>query len=124
MFDKDTKLTYEKAMKRLSPIKKVDFKRWHSEGEFRLIGAGHYKIPIVVEALSDYGHPWLDRSSSTSRGPDMHKHEKAYMFSNGVQEFVLVVNDMQASEYSKQVFEETGNQHVILYLVAGKEGSK
>lgn len=121
MFDKDTRLTYEEAMQRLSPIKKVNFKRWHSEGEFRLVWSGNQSLPAVVKAISDYEHDWINYSQPTSKGPDMHKHEKAYMFSNGVQEFVLVINDMQASEYSKQTLEETGKHHVIIYLVAGKE---
>ena len=122
MFDQATKLTYEEAMQKLVPVKKVDFKRWHADGEFRLLTAGYYNLQNVVMALLDYKFDWLSRTSMTNHGPDMHKHEKAYMLSNGVQEFVLVVNDMQATEYSSDYFKDTGKHHFIVYLVAGREG--
>lgn len=112
-----TTSSYDEALKKLSPIKKTSFLRWHSEGEFKLLTAGNYYLPSVLEALSDFNFDWSKEATSTSRPPSMHKHEKAYMFTNLVQEFVLVINDMQASDYSRQMLEDTGKQHIIIYLV-------
>lgn len=116
--NQDTLITTEEALKKLSPIKKSSFLRWHEEGEFQLVTAGMYSLNGVIAALSDTEHPWLMHSSSTNRAPAMSKHEKAYMFTNLVQEFVLIIDDMQASEYSRNYLRDTGKNHFTIYFVS------
>lgn len=99
----------------LSPVTKVQFNKWHSEGNLKLVGAGHQDTGILLSRLNDINADWRSNAIDVSRA-DLSKHDTVHMFSNGCDEFVIILNDMQASEYNRNYYQDTGKQHATVYL--------
>jgi hypothetical protein len=100
----------------LSPVTKVNFKKWHNEGSLALLDAGNGQLDITLSRLNDMSIDWRSLGKQVTRH-DTNKHEKMYMFSNGCDEFILVIDDGQYSEYSKEYRNRTNKQHMTIYIV-------
>lgn len=100
----------------LSPITKVNFKKWHSEGVLEFIGVGNGVLDVTLSRLNDMSVDWRSLGKQVTRY-NISKNQKVYMFSNGCDEFILVIDDMQGSDYSKDYFNKENKQHIIVYVV-------
>lgn len=101
----------------LTPVTKKNFQKWHSEGCLLLLNAGNGVLDIVLSRLNDTGIHWRDEGKQTTIATINGANNSIYMFSNGCEEFVIVVDDMQGSAYSKDFHKRTGKQHLTIYVV-------
>lgn len=102
----------------LSKVTKANFKKWHGEGALLFYASGNGNLDIVLSRLNDYQHDYKAEGKQVFLSSGNGKNHKAFMFSNGCDEFIIVVDDMQGSEYSREYFERTGKQHLTVYVVA------
>ena len=101
----------------LTTVTKSNFKKWHNEGCLLLIGAGNGNVDITLSRLNDMSIDWRSLGKQVTRADINGKHNTAYMFSNGCDEFILVIDDMQGSDFSKSFSKDTGLQHITAYVV-------
>lgn len=101
----------------LTTIAKKDFTKWHADGAMLLLDAGMAKLESVLDKLADHTIDRKAQGRPLSRASVDGKNIKLYITSNGVDEFILAVDDMQGSEYSRRIYENTGNQSVTVYVI-------
>lgn len=104
----------------LSPVTKANFKKWHNDGNLLLLGTGNGVLEITLSRLNDYNVDWRSQGQQVAIPTIDGKQYHAYMFSNGVEEFILVVDDMTASDYQREYFKNNGKQHITIYVVASQ----
>lgn len=101
----------------LTPVTKQNFKNWHKEGALLLLGAGNGVLDVILSRLNDIS---IDRKAQGRQVaiPSVDGRQYGvYMFSNGVEEFILVIDDMTASDYSREYLKNNGKQHITIYVV-------
>lgn len=101
----------------LLEISKKNFKKWHNDGNLLLLASGNGKLDITLSRLNNIEVDYRALGKQVSIPSVDGKQHKVYMFSNGVEEFILVVDNMQTSEYSKEYFKTNGKQHITVYVV-------
>ena len=101
----------------LTTITKKNFTKWHAEGALLLLDAGTAKLESVLDKLDDYTIDRKSQGRPVTRSSVDVKNTKLYMTSNGVEEFILAVDDMQGSDYSRSIYESTGKQFVTVYVM-------
>ena len=101
----------------LTTITKKNFTKWHAEGELLLLDAGIGKLESILDKLADYTIDRKAQGRATSRASIDGKNTKLYITSNGVDEFILAVDDMQGSNYSRNLYKDTGEQSVTVYVM-------
>jgi len=106
-------------IKGLHRIEKVDYRRWAIDKNLRVLGRQDYVLADLVTALKDYKQPWRENARQTMSYPmKMDKHINVYLLDNGIEAFVLLVDDMQGTAYSRNRFEQTGEQQIVVFLVS------
>ena len=101
----------------LTNITKKNFTKWHAAGALLLLDAGTSKLESVLDQLADYTTDRKAQGRAASRASVDVKNTKIYITSNGVDEFIIAVDDMQGSDYSRSVYENTGRQFVTVYVM-------
>ena len=101
----------------LTTITKKNFTKWHSEGALLLLDAGTAKLESVLDKLDDYTIDRKTQGRPVSRASVEGTNIKLYITSNGADEFILAVDDMQGSEYLRSIYENTGRQSVTVYVM-------
>lgn len=101
----------------LSPVPKTHFKKWYKEHAFKLLQAGNGNLEQVIDTLSDYETDWHKDLRPLTRADIDGKNLSIWMMSNGVDEFLLVLDDMQGSRYSRDYYRDTGKQQIIIYVL-------
>ena len=101
----------------LLEISKKNFKKWHNDGNLLLLASGNGKLDITLSRLNNIEVDYRALGKQVSIPSVDGKQHKVYMFSNGVEEFILVVDNMRTSEYSKEYFKTNGKQHITVYVV-------
>lgn len=94
-------------------VTKRVFKEWHSSGKFELVAAASIAKDKLERFLE--GVPPKECTAIEVTRLEMGKHEKCYIWSNGKWEYFLVISDMQGSEYTRGIYEDTGNRSTIIY---------
>lgn len=107
-------------IKGLHKIEKVDYRQWTIDKKLDVLVKGRFKLEELVASLKDYRQGWDDKRRQTMSYPlKMDKHINVYLLSNGVDSFVLLVNDMQKNAWDQNEFERTGEQEVTIFIVKG-----
>jgi hypothetical protein len=101
------------------PVKKNTFKKWHKDGNLLLLDAGNGVLDIVLSRLNNIEVDWKSEGRNVSVPSVDGKQYSVFMFSNGCDEFVLVVDNMQGSDYSREYFNRENKQHITIYVVNG-----
>jgi len=100
-------------------IEKVDYRRWALDKNLQILGRQNYVLADLVQALKDYKQPWKENARQSMTYPlKMDKHITVYLLDNGVDAFVLLVDDMQGNSYNRNQFEVTGEQQIVVFLVS------
>lgn len=102
----------------LTPVSKANFKKWHGEGALLFYASGNGNLDITLSRLNDCTHDYKSEAKQATIATIDGKQHKVFMFSNGCDGFIIVIDDMQASDYSKQYHAETGKNHLTVYVVA------
>jgi hypothetical protein len=102
----------------LSPVTKANFKKWHNDGNFLLLAGGNGVLEVTLSRLNNMAVDYKSMGRQTAVPTVDGKQFSVYMFSNGVEEFVLVVDNMTASDYSQEYFKTNGKQHITVYVIA------
>ena len=101
----------------LTAITKKNFTKWHADGALLLLDAGTAKLESILDKLDDYTIDRRAQGRPVTRASIDGKNTKLYITSNGADEFILAVDDMQGSDYSHSIYESTGNQFVTVYVM-------
>lgn len=101
----------------LTPVTKKNFKKWHSEGSLLLLNAGHGNLDIILSRLNNITIEYRAQGKQLITAMIDGKNITAHMFSNGCDEFILLIDDMQGSDYSKGYFKREHKQHITVYVV-------
>lgn len=101
----------------LTPVTKNNFYKWHEAGDLLLLGAGNSDVDILLGRLNDTEIHWGNLSRQVMAHGNLSKHDSVFMYSNGCDEFILIINDMQASQYNRDYFTDTNRKHVTAYVV-------
>lgn len=92
-----------------TPVTKKDFMKWHSEGALLLLDAGIGVLDtVLLSRLNDISIDRRAQGKQVTRASVDGRHNKIVMFSNGVEEFVIVVSDMETDATRK---------HLTIYVV-------
>ena len=94
-------------------VTKKNFKQWHSEGKFELVAAANITEDKLEKFMQQI--PPEDCDVIPVSRLEMGKHEKCYIWSNGMWEYFVVISDMQGSEYTRGIYEDTGKRSTIIY---------
>ena len=101
----------------LTTITKKNFTKWHNGGGLLLLDAGTAKIDTLIDKLADHTIDRKAQGRPTTRASVDGQNTKLYITSNGVEAFILAVDDMQGSDYSRRLYENTGKQSITVYVV-------
>jgi hypothetical protein len=74
-----------------NPVTKAHFTKWHNEGVLLLLGAGISYLEDVLEKLDDTTIDRRAQGSQVTRADIDGKNTKVIMYSNGVEEFIIVI---------------------------------
>lgn len=101
----------------LTPVTKKNFNKWHSEGSLLFLGAGNGNLNITLSRLNDMTIEYRAQGRPLTTATIGGNNITAHMFSNGCEEFVLIIDDMQGSNGSKEYFKRNNKQHITVYVV-------
>lgn len=91
-----------------TPVTKANFKKWHSEGALLLLDAGIGQLDILLSRLNDISIDRRSQGRQVTTATVDGSHNQIVMFSNGVEEFVIVISDMTT---------DTERKHLTVYVV-------
>ena len=101
----------------LTAITKKNFTKWHAEGALLVLGSGTAKLESLLDKLADHTIDRKAQGGAVTRASIDGKNIKLYITSNGVDEFILAVDDMQSTNYSRNLYKDTGEQSVTVYVM-------
>lgn len=96
-----------------NPVTKAHFNKWHGEGSLLLLDAGRAHLTDVLEKLDDTSIDRRAQGKQVGRSCAEGKNNKVIMFSNGVEEFVIVIDDLSTLSYSR----DDDKVHLTVYVV-------
>lgn len=91
----------------LSPVTKANFKKWHNDGNLLLLDAGIGNLDIILSRLNDTSVDYKAQGKQVTTATVDGNHNKVFMFSNGVEEFIIVVSELSNSD----------RRHLTIYVV-------
>lgn len=91
-----------------SPVTKKNFMQWHGEGALLLLDAGIGQLDILLSRLNDISIDRRSQGRQVTTATVDGKHNKIVMFSNGVEEFIIVIGEMES---------DTNRNHLTVYVV-------